>query len=60
MARRVAKVDANQGDVVTVLRGAGFHVMLTHELGDGRPDFIVTGYSMRIDRVAALLVEGEE
>lgn len=57
MPRRAAKVDANQPSMFTELRSAGFHVMPMHTLGEGRPDALVTGYSLRLDCVAALLVE---
>lgn len=57
MARRAAKVDSNQAEIVDALRALGFHVMLTHTLGQGAPDIVVTGYSDHTDSVKALLVE---
>lgn len=55
--RYAANVDANQPDLVRAWRAAGLHVSLTHRLGDGFPDCIVTGYSIPLNAVAALLVE---
>jgi hypothetical protein len=39
--RRRAAVDANQPAVVKELRQMGYSVMLTHQLGEGKPDFVV-------------------
>lgn len=39
--RRKAAVDANQPVVVDELRAMGYSVMMTHALGQGKPDFIV-------------------
>lgn len=39
--RRKAKVDKNQPEVVGKLRDAGFTVALTHQLGQGFPDFVI-------------------
>ncbi len=55
--RYAAKTDINQKPMVTQIRRAGFHVHPTHRLGDGFPDLVVTGYSMKLRTVAALLVE---
>lgn len=55
--RRAANVDANQPGIVAELRRAGLHVAHTHQLGGGFPDLIVTGYSLWLNTVAALLVE---
>ena len=41
--RRAAKVDRNQGDIVTDLRAAGATVESLATLGKGRPDLLV-GY----------------
>ena len=41
--RRAAKVDANQREVVAVLRDAGATVQLLHAVGEGCPDLLV-GY----------------
>lgn len=41
--RRAAKVDANQPEIVTALRGVGASVYPTHMVGRGFPD-IVVGY----------------
>ena len=43
MARRAAKVDANQAEIVKELRKAGASVTPTHAAGDGFPDLAV-GY----------------
>lgn len=55
--RYAANVDANQPDIVRELRAAGLHVALTHTIGRGFPDCIVTGYSIPLGAVAALFVE---
>ena len=55
--RRDAKVDVNQPAIVRELRAAGFHVAHTHQLGGGFPDCVVTGYSIPLAAVAAVLVE---
>lgn len=55
--RHAANVDANQPDLVREWRAAGLHVALTHQIGRGFPDCIVTGYSIPLNAVAALLVE---
>jgi hypothetical protein len=39
--RRAAAVDANQPAVVAELRAMGYSVMLTHQLGEGKPDMVV-------------------
>jgi len=39
--RRAARVDANQADIVHVLRRAGATVQLIHVIGDGCPDLLV-------------------
>lgn len=57
MTRYAAHVDANQPAVVAHLRGLGFHVALTHRVGGGFPDMIVTGTRLPSGDVAALLVE---
>lgn len=43
MARRAARTDANQAEIVAALRGVGASVQPTHMVGDGFPD-IVVGY----------------
>ena len=40
MTRRAAKIDTNQPLIVEALRKAGYHVVDTHELGDGFPDIL--------------------
>ena len=47
------KVDANQPEIVQALRAIGYTVTLTHRLGAGFPDILVT----RGDSLIALLVE---
>ena len=47
------KVDANQPEIVEALRAIGYTVTLTHRLGAGFPDILVT----RNDSIVALLVE---
>lgn len=41
MARRAAKVDANQTEIVEALRGIGASVFPTHMVGNGFPDLVV-------------------
>ena len=41
--RRIARVDANQREVVAALRAAGASVQLLHAVGEGCPDLLV-GY----------------
>ena len=55
--RHAAKVDANQAELVDALRRLGLHVALTHRLGAGFPDLVVTGQRLPTGDVAALLVE---
>ena len=38
-----AKADANQVEITTALRSAGFSVLLIHRLGQGAPDVLVGG-----------------
>ena len=40
--RRNARVDANQPEVVKYLRGLGWAVHHTHQLGKGHPDLLVS------------------
>lgn len=44
--RRAARVDANQAEIVEVLRAVGASVWITSSIGDGGPD-IVVGYRGR-------------
>ena len=39
--RRAAKVDSNQAEIVTALRGAGATVQHLHTVGKGCPDILV-------------------
>lgn len=39
--RRAAKVDANQGDIVSALRKVGASVTPIHTVGNGCPDLLV-------------------
>lgn len=41
MARRAAKVDANQPDIVEGLRAIGASVQMLHAVGNGCPDLLV-------------------
>lgn len=54
--RRVARVDANQPEIVKALRRAGYHVTHLHTIGGGVPDLLVTGPS-KSGRILALLCE---
>jgi Holliday junction resolvase len=40
MARRAAKVDNNQKQIVEYLRACGFSVTLLHAVGNGCPDLL--------------------
>lgn len=55
--RRDAKADANQPEVIAELRRCGAVVAHTHQLGSGKPDFIVGMYSQRLKAPALLWVE---
>ncbi len=55
--RQAARTDSNQKEVVAALRQAGFRVDLTHRLGNGFPDVVVTGYNHNTGNIDALLVE---
>ena len=55
--RIASKVDKSQPAIVRALRAVGFHVLHLHQLGKGKPDLLVTGYSSKTESVAALLVE---
>ena len=50
MARRAAKVDETQSDIVSHLRGCGWSVCLTHAVGGGAPD----AFASRLGHTAAL------
>ena len=39
--RKIARVDANQSEIVEALRKAGASVCFTHQLGKGVPDILV-------------------
>ncbi len=41
MARRIRKVDANQGEIVEALRAAGCSVEILSDVGRGVPDLLV-------------------
>ena len=56
--RRAANVDVNQREIVNAVRAAGLHVALTHQLGRGFPDCVVTGYSLPLNAVAAEVKRG--
>jgi hypothetical protein len=56
MAKRIARVDKNQPQIVAELRGLGYHVTHIHTVGAGVPDLIVSGLSSS-GRILALLVE---
>ena len=43
--RKRARVDANQKQIVSQIRGIGCSVLHTHQLGKGAPDIIV-GYNL--------------
>jgi|LakMenEpi03Aug12_release.lakeMendotaPanAssembly.Ray.scaffolds.fasta_scaffold494053_2 hypothetical protein len=54
--RKIARVDANQPEIVKALRKAGFHVTHLHTIGGGVPDLLIVGPS-RSGRILALLCE---
>ena len=41
MGRRAARVDANQNEIVTMLRKMGYSVAITSDCGKGFPDIVV-------------------
>jgi len=45
MARRAARIDANQNEIVKELRALGYSVAITSMCGMGFPDIVVGGYS---------------
>jgi hypothetical protein len=49
--RRVARIDANQPDIVGAFRRLGFSVAVTSTVGDGFPDLVVgrRGYNLLIE-----------
>lgn len=51
MARRAARVDANQSEIVDALRKAGATVTPTHKAGEGFPDLAVgfRGYTYLLE-----------
>lgn len=44
MPKHAARADANQPEIVDILRTFGYLVAHTHTLGRGLPDIIVSGY----------------
>ena len=56
-ARRAAKVDANQSEIVAALRGAGATVQPLHDVGRGCPDLLV---GFRGDNYAIEVKDGEK
>lgn len=57
MARRIARVDGNQAEIVKNLRNTDYHITHIHTIGSGVPDLIVTGIGKQSKRLLALLVE---
>lgn len=51
MTRRAARVDRNQAEIVRAFRTLGCDVILTHTLGEGRPDCFaaVPGYGVWVE-----------
>jgi len=51
MARRAARVDVNQPEIVATLREAGYSVTPTHMVGNGFPDIVVgrNGYNWLVE-----------
>jgi len=41
MGRRAARIDANQNEIVTMLRKMGYSVAITSDCGKGFPDIVV-------------------
>lgn len=41
MPRRAARIDANQNEIVTMLRKMGYSVAITSDCGKGFPDIVV-------------------
>ncbi len=45
---RPCRVDANQAEVITALRAAGYYVKALHMVGFGFPDLLVVSKSRRV------------
>lgn len=58
MARRAAKIDANQNEIVDALRALGCTVQSLAEVGDGCPDLLV-GVE-HVDFILEVKIPGEE
>lgn len=52
--RRKGKVDGNQTKVVEALRKAGLSVAITSSLGNGFPDLVVSGLTIKNDKPSPL------
>ena len=48
MARRAAKIDANQPEIVAAFRRMGATVDITSALGDGFPDIVVNKFGLSV------------
>ena len=57
MPQFAARADANQPEIVELLRTLGYKVAHTHTLGRGLPDIIVSGYHYALNVQALLWVE---
>lgn len=49
--RLKAQEDENQKAIVTQLRSLGFLVEHTHQIGRGKPDILVSGFSIEANRI---------
>ena len=51
MARRAARVDTNQAEIVAELRIRGFRVLHLHMVGNGCPDILIAkhGYQVLVE-----------
>lgn len=57
MARRAAKVDRNQAELVAAFRAAGWSVQHLHGVGAGCPDLCVAGARAGVDVTALVEVK---
>jgi hypothetical protein len=59
MARRAAKVDANQAEIVEGLRACGYSVQPLHMVGSGCPDLLVGIPGSKANALLEVKVPGE-
>lgn len=55
--RKIARVDANQAEIVRALRDVGYTVQSLAQLGGGVPDLLVAGINRRTGEAGLWLME---